>query len=465
MSKQTALQFLQQFADNEQIKKILYTFTANIYHDEGYYSDEARCLALAGKNLQAAEIYLNNNQINKGIKCLIKCQEYNKALEESRKWLKNSDENDISIHVQSRLFISCCLIKLNINDDESKNIYLEAREIIESEEYRKGCLSGNIWEYLGEYGQYISRDDLIRIGYEKAIEQYETCNKSEWKRAIEAYLKCVSSDNSLVYELQKKLELISSEEDTGLPNTISNSIGMTFALIPAGVFMMGSPEDEPGRDAEREQIHEVTLTQPYYIQTTAVTQKQWEKIMGSNPSSFKEDGLNCPVEKVSWNNAQEFIKKLNMQEDTDKYRLPTEAEWEHACRAGTSGPFYFGKCLSTDQANYDGNYPLEGCPAGEFRKKTMPVGSFVPNSYGLYDMHGNVRDWCQDWFGDYPDKSVQDPTGPEKGDFRVLRGGSWFSFAGNCRSADRSRLRPTDRFDYAGFRLAFCPRSTREENK
>ncbi|KPA18891.1 Sulphatase-modifying factor domain protein, partial [Candidatus Magnetomorum sp. HK-1] len=125
--------------------------------------------------------------------------------------------------------------------------------------------------------------------------------------------------------------------------------------------------------------------------------------------------------------------------------------------AGTSGPFYFGKCLSTDQANYDGNYPLEGCPKGEYREKTTPVGSFEPNAYGLYDMHGNVWEWCQDRFGDYPTTSVEDPTAPEEGASRVLRGGSWNYYARSCRSAFRYRGRPAYRDDFTGFRLVCSP--------
>jgi formylglycine-generating enzyme required for sulfatase activity len=219
---------------------------------------------------------------------------------------------------------------------------------------------------------------------------------------------------------------------------------------------MGSPEDEPERDDD-EVRHEVTLTQPYYMQTTQVTQGQWKSVMGDNPSRFKDGGPSCPVEHVSWEDTQAFLSKLNQQESTGKYRLPTEAEWEYACRAGTDGPFYFGRCLSTDQANYNGNHPLGDCPKGEFREKTTPVGNFECNKYGLYDMHGNVREWCQDWFGDYPTSAVTDPTGPENGANRVLRGGGWIYVARGCRSAYRSRGRPGLRDRFTGFRLVFSP--------
>ena len=173
--------------------------------------------------------------------------------------------------------------------------------------------------------------------------------------------------------------------------------------------MRGSPENEPDRSRNETQ-YKIKISKPFYMQTTEVTQGQWKKVMGNNPSGFKDCGDDCPVEQVSWNDAQEFIKKLNQMEGTNKYRLPTEAEWEYAARAGTTTPFYTGNCLSTDQANYNGNYPLTGCPKGQFREKTMRVGSFEPNAWGLYDMYGNVWEWCQDWFDDYTWR--EPPVGP-----------------------------------------------------
>jgi len=235
--------------------------------------------------------------------------------------------------------------------------------------------------------------------------------------------------------------------------TFTNNLGMEFVYIKPGTFMMGSPSNEPKRDNDERQ-HRVTLTRGFYMQSTEVTQGQWKRVMGSNPSRFKNCGDNCPVEKVSWNDCQEFIRKLNRMEGGNKYRLPTEAEWEYACRAGTDTPFSFGGCLSTDQANYDGNYPMPGCSKGEYRKTTVRSASFPPNPWGLYDMHGNVWEWCQDWFGDYPSGSVSDPAGPSSGSYRVYRGGSWFNSARYCRSADRLRYAPGYRIDYLGFRLA-----------
>ena len=231
----------------------------------------------------------------------------------------------------------------------------------------------------------------------------------------------------------------------------SPTIGAKFVLIPAGTFAMGSPPDEPGRGSD-ETLHQVTISKPFYMQTTLVTQGQWKKVKGSNPSTFK-CGDNCPVERVSWDDVQDFIKKLNQQEGGDKYRLPTEAEWEYAARAGTTTPFYTGNCLSTDQANYNGNYTLSGCPNGKYREKTVPVASFAANAWGLYDMHGNVFEWCQDWYGVYPSGQVTDPVGPSMGSGRVLRGCQYSCKASECRSAYRDAISHDSRQEIVGFRL------------
>lgn len=236
--------------------------------------------------------------------------------------------------------------------------------------------------------------------------------------------------------------------------TITNSIGMEFALIPAGTFIMGSPKDEVQREPDERQ-YKVILTRDFYLQTTEVTQGQWKRVLGYNPSHFSKCGDDCPVEMVSWNDAQEFIKRLNQIEEINKYRLPTEAEWEYACRAGTTTPFYTGTCISTEQANYNGNKPIPNCPKGEYRKKTVRVGSFLPNPWRLHDMHGNVWEWCQDWYSKrYPKSDVVDPRGPSFGALAVLRGGSWYSAARIVRSAYRRWDIPDYRSNVIGFRVA-----------
>lgn len=214
--------------------------------------------------------------------------------------------------------------------------------------------------------------------------------------------------------------------------------------------MMGSPLDKPTGPVD-EKRHKVTISRVFYMQTTEVTQGQWRTVMGNNPSGFKGDDR--PVEKVSWNDCQQFIRRLNKKEGTDKYRLPTEAEWEYACRAGTKTPFFFGECLSTDDANYNGDHPLPGCPKGLRRGKILPVASFRANAWGLYDMHGNVWEWCNDWYGDYPSGDVADPKGTSSGSYRIVRGGSGFNCASYCLSASRTYSSPADRNDFVGFRL------------
>ncbi len=233
----------------------------------------------------------------------------------------------------------------------------------------------------------------------------------------------------------------------------TNNLEMKFVYIMPGSFMMGSPSSESDRDSDEIQ-HRVTLTKGFYMQSTEVTQGQWQAVMGNNPSHFSNCGDNCPVENVSWNDVQEFIKKLNKMSGKLKYRLPAEAEWEYACRAGTDTPSAFGKCLSTTQANYNGNESLSGCPKGEYRMETVPVGSFSPNAWGLHDMHGNVWEWCQDRYGVYPSDNVTDPKGPSLGLPRVDRGGSWCNGAWGSRSANRDGGTPDLRFFNLGFRLA-----------
>jgi sulfatase modifying factor 1 len=236
------------------------------------------------------------------------------------------------------------------------------------------------------------------------------------------------------------------------PKNFTNSIGMKFVWIPPGTFMMGSPKEEKER-FDNETQHKVTLTKGFYMGVYTVTQEEWQAVMGKNPSFFKGE-KNLPVEQVSWDDCQDFIKKLR-EKDKKPYRLPTEAEWEFACRAGTTTPFHFGETISTDQANYNGDLTYGNGKKGKYRKKPTPVGSFTANAWGLHDMHGNVAQWCQDWQGDYPQKDVVDPQGAEKSQFRVLRGGSWLAIPQHCRSASRHWLEPGNRYRLFGLRVCF----------
>jgi formylglycine-generating enzyme required for sulfatase activity len=260
------------------------------------------------------------------------------------------------------------------------------------------------------------------------------------------------------------------------PQTMTNRVGMEFVWIPPGSFMMGSSEDDLqrayeqlrpyyGKDAKtlfssETPAHRVTISEGFYMDKYEVTQAQWQAVMGNNPSHFRGDNL--PVEEVSWNDAQEFVQKLNAQNDGFTYRLPSEAEWEYACRAGTTTEFAFGSSLSSEQANFPGDRPYfrGGAPKGVYRHKTTPVGNFQPNAFGLYDMHGNVWEWCQDWYhesyGGAPTDGSAWLTGGEK-KYRVARGGAWNYDVIMLRSAFRGRTAPDAR-DEIGLRLVAVAR-------
>ncbi len=234
--------------------------------------------------------------------------------------------------------------------------------------------------------------------------------------------------------------------------TLPGGASITFSFLPPGTFLMGSPPSEKDREEDETQ-HRVTLTKGFFLAVTSVTQAQWVALMGSNPSSIK--GADRPVERVSWKDCQEFCERLS-QQDGKAYRLPTEAEWEYACRAGTTTPFSFGETITADQANCRcGNGPSHTGRQGLSRKQTTSVGSFPANAWGLFDMHGNVWEWCQDWYGLYPSSDTTDPQGQNSAKSRVLRGGSWDYVAEDCRAACRNGLAPSGRSNSYGFRLCF----------
>jgi len=222
--------------------------------------------------------------------------------------------------------------------------------------------------------------------------------------------------------------------------------GIELVRIPPGSFMMGSTSGE----ANEKPAHQVTINYSFYMGKYEVTQAQWQSVMGNNPSYFKDCGGNCPVEQVSWDDAQSFINKLNESNDGFRYRLPTEAEWEYACRAGMTGD-YLGNL--SEMGWYSEN---SGNEDGLFGQKTHDVGGKRPNAWGLYDMHGNVSEWCQDWdhetyYGAPSDGSAWLSGGDQK--YRVFRGGSWHFSASYARSAVRAGLTPDHRYYGIGFRV------------
>jgi formylglycine-generating enzyme required for sulfatase activity len=221
--------------------------------------------------------------------------------------------------------------------------------------------------------------------------------------------------------------------------------------IAPGEFLMGSPESEAER-LDRETQHRVILPKGYWLADTACTQALWQAVLGENPSRFK--GEDRPVENVNWHDAQRFIARLNDLVPDGGFRLPTEAEWEYACRAGTTTAFWFGDQVSPEQVNYNGDSPFAGEQKGLNRRETVAVKALPCNGWSLYQMHGNVWEWCQDWYGAYLSETVVDPTRPAEGRRRVLRGGSWFAYGGIVRSANRFHDDPGEYYDDYGFRLA-----------
>lgn len=280
-------------------------------------------------------------------------------------------------------------------------------------------------------------------------------------------------------------------------NSFTNSIGMTFNLIPAGTFIMGSPGDEPGRDNDAgvETQHQVTLSKPFYLQVTEVTQQQWQEVIGNNPARCNF-GAEYPIEYVNWFEAAYFANALSQKEGRSQcytmtgcspipgnnmectgvsvnpnctgYRLPTEAQWEYAARAGTTtayaNPYSFDATNTETEFGFNSNlhamgwYGFNDAMIGwnsvpVYPDCIKPVAQKQANRWGLYDMHGNVSEWCQDWYAAYPSGSVTDPQGPTDAMFRVLRGGNYYSYARHARSASRYIYIPGTRLSVLGFRL------------
>ncbi|MCI5223536.1 MAG: formylglycine-generating enzyme family protein [Candidatus Electrothrix sp. AR4] len=229
-----------------------------------------------------------------------------------------------------------------------------------------------------------------------------------------------------------------------------NELRYVMRWIEPGTFMMGSPDAEANR-YHNEILHQVTFTEGFWLGATTVPQALWQEVMGENPSRFK--GKERPVEQVSWEDVQNFIDQLNITILGLDLVLPSEAQWEYACRAGTDTPFSFGSNIRPKQVNYDGNYPYADGKKGRYRAETVDVKALPCNQWGLYQMHGNVREWCQDWYGDSSKEPIN-PRGPDMGHDRVYRSGSWDNGAKYCRSAIRSGFTSGHRSDWLGFRLA-----------
>ena len=308
---------------------------------------------------------------------------------------------------------------------------------------------GNIWKYLA-FAAFAALAVMTGIYFFNDSTERSRGNVSP---SDNTYTPAVSVDQTPFYD--------NSKSEFNGTVSLPNGVSLEMVKITAGTFMMGSPSSESGRWYYEKQ-HQVTLSKDYWLGKYEVTQAQWQAVMGNNPSYFKGD--NRPVERVSWNEAKAFCEKLNERYAGKlprgyKFDLPTEAQWEYACRAGTTTAYSYGDSSDTDKMNYDGNYPYgPGAVKGVHRKQTVDVGSLgYKNAWGLYDMHGNVEEWCRDWYGDYSNSAVTDPVGPQTGSYRVIRGGGWGHYARDCRSAYRDCGSPGDCLGNLGLRLALAP--------
>jgi formylglycine-generating enzyme required for sulfatase activity len=285
----------------------------------------------------------------------------------------------------------------------------------------------------------------------------ENISSSEQEKPLE-------TDRFKTPKVNRKGEIISRSEGEAevMIENLGNGVTLEMVKIPGGRFLMGSPETEAQRYDNESPQHYVDVPE-FWMGKYVVTQQQWQAIMGNEPSYFK--GKNRPVERVSWNDATKFCQKLSKKTGRD-YRLPSEAEWEYACRAGTTTPFYFGETITGELANYKASETYADEPKGEYREQTTPVGQFPPNAFGLYDMHGNVYEFCQDvWHSSY-DGAPDDGSAWVNGGnsrYRVVRGGSWYFNPRRCRSACRSLYYSDEAGDYdIGFRLVSVPPRTPE---
>lgn len=285
---------------------------------------------------------------------------------------------------------------------------------------------------------------------------------------IESELRNAGATNQLIETIRRKSlsglkstgKSITSSTKVNNPKTYKNSIGIEFILIPSGSFLMGSPLTEEKRNNDEGPQRRINIKYEFYMGKYEITQEEYKKIMGNNPAYF-ENCPKCPVEQVSWNDAKEFIQKLNAMSDKYFYRLPSEAEWEYAARAGTKTIFAFGNSLSSNEANFNGNYPYGESDKAIYLQRTAEVGSYKPNSWGLYDMHGNVWEFCEDIYNpNYTNLSIDGSSNLSLGDLnsRVIRGGSWYYVGSYLRSADRVKSLPSYKISNVGFRIVAIPK-------
>lgn len=307
-------------------------------------------------------------------------------------------------------------------------------------------------------------DTLTQMALADCLEEAGELPRAELTRLTLKLCRLHADDPLRMIEANRINELLVSGVRPCVPE-IFNSVQMRLVLIPAGRFLMGSPANEESRH-EDEWQHPVEISRPFWIGANLVTQGQFKQVMGFNPSAFTQNGVladrviglntqSFPVDSVSWHTATEFCERLTQMEQGRRYRLPTEAEWEYACRAGMTTAFSFGTAMSSLIANFDGKSPFLSRRIGPDLNRTTAVGSYPPNAWGVHDMHGNLDEWCGDWYEEnfYRHGPLLDPEGPDQGEMRVMRGGTWGNSARFCRSAFRWRASPEVAQTEKGFRV------------
>lgn len=310
---------------------------------------------------------------------------------------------------------------------------------------------GKLDEYADFQGQLMAwmGEDVAR-----SLEERSFQDKPNDEHGIDATSPAPEKDLSTI-NIERMKESFKSH---GLALHLPGGELMEFCFCPAGKFLMGSPDEEAVKGCDELQ-HVVILTKDFWIGKYPVTQRQWMSVMGTDPSNDHDPANDLPVTNVTWNDCQSFIRLLNAEFEKqyreERCSLPTEAQWEYACRATTTTPFNFGSKFVSQNINCDGHnrYPGDCNDSGKYLSRPSKVGRYCPNAFGLYDMHGNVREWCRDWYAQYDESDATDPKGPDDGFEKVCRGGGWYDEPGLCRSAARAHYGFTHQDRFTGFRI------------
>ena len=446
-----------------------YHQAAQIYEQQSQWAEAASCYRQAQNWSKAAFCYLKDGQAEAAAECWIAGGETLKAA-----WLWVSQLKQV---YRTKESLSSFVVETEIQRIEIEliNAHCEAsrgkkrssaKRLREQLEPLLNNPQPHLYQWALTIAEVIKRPDLTALIYATAVRAKVPNASSQWETWALAKLgdatgvpKEETGENLIPYEFEvitvnRRGEIITREwQQAGyFVEPLGNGIDLEMVYIPGGTFMMGSPEDEKKSDWSRGKEvpqHQVSV-EPFYLGKFQVTQAQWREVaklpqiereLNLDPSKFK--GENRPVEEVSWYDAVEFCARLSLATGKE-YRLPSEAEWEYACRAGTTTPFHYGETITSELANYAASrYTYADEPAGKAGEQTTPVGSFPPNSFGLYDMHGNVEEWCADpWHENYEGAPRDGRVWSENGNDNLspLRGGSWLSNPRNCRSAFRSNF-------------------------